>query len=76
MVSKQCTPSNSGANLNLIFCCCNGLLMFTGDDFDDDDVDDLSLLPSDISIFFLDSTCGWLFPFFGSTEREPELLPK
>ena len=35
--------------------------MFTGDDFDDD-VEDLSSLPSDISLFFMDSTCGCLFP--------------
>jgi hypothetical protein len=35
--------------------------MFTGDDFDND-VEDLSSLPSDISLFFMDSTCGWLFP--------------
>ncbi|KAG6752631.1 hypothetical protein POTOM_042653 [Populus tomentosa] len=32
-----------------------------GDDFDDD-VEDLSSPPSDISLFFMDSTCGWLFP--------------
>ncbi|KAJ6887778.1 hypothetical protein NC652_028918 [Populus alba x Populus x berolinensis] len=31
------------------------------DDFDDD-VEDLPSLPSDISLFFMDSTCGWLFP--------------
>jgi len=70
MVSKQCTPSNSGANLILLFCCCNGLLMFTGDDFDDD-VEDLSSLPSDISLFFMDSTCGWLFPSFEALDENP-----
>ncbi|KAJ6976598.1 hypothetical protein NC653_028678 [Populus alba x Populus x berolinensis] len=32
-----------------------------GDDFDDD-VEDLPSLPSDIFLFFMDSTCGWLFP--------------
>jgi len=74
MVSKQCTPSNSGANLILLFCCCNGLLMFTGDDFDDD-VEDLSSLPSDISLFFMDSTCGWLFPSLEALDENPSFCP-
>ncbi|KAB5531583.1 hypothetical protein DKX38_018253 [Salix brachista] len=71
-VIVQCTPSNSGANLNLIFCGCNGLFMFTGDDFDDDD---LSLLPSDISIFFLDSTCGWVSPSLEALNESLSFCP-
>ncbi|KAJ6764720.1 hypothetical protein OIU74_023572 [Salix koriyanagi] len=45
------------------------------DDFDDDDVDDLSLLPSDISIFFLDSTCGWLSPSLEALNESLSFCP-
>ncbi|KAF9671055.1 hypothetical protein SADUNF_Sadunf12G0007000 [Salix dunnii] len=46
-----------------------------GDDFGEDDVDDSSLLPSDISLFFLDSTCGWLFPSLEALNKSLSFCP-
>uniref|UniRef100_A0A6N2LMA8 Uncharacterized protein n=1 Tax=Salix viminalis TaxID=40686 RepID=A0A6N2LMA8_SALVM len=62
----------SGANLGLLLCCCNDLLMLAGGDFDD--ADDVSLFPSCITLFFIDSTSG-LLPSPGAVNEKLSFCP-